>query len=202
MDHRTLEEKYKSLPPEVRAAMDSVEVAKKILAIGEKYALHIDKIEELSNETSLVMLGVTPSEKYKERLINVLEITGETAQKIIVDINNEVLYPIRGFLKKNYETPPPIEGVNEVLDREELLKAIESPGVVGSIEVGSIKYKELSIPAKGGSASGGKEEEKPVLGIAEQKMSGAFKIENSNTVETDKSIAAIKKVDPYREAIL
>lgn len=191
MDHRTLEEKYKSLPPEVRAAMDSVEVAKKILAIGEKYALHIDKIEELSNETSLVMLGVTPSEKYKERLINVLEITGETAQKIIVDINNEVLYPIRGFLKKNYETPPPIEGVNEVLDREELLRAIESPEIMGNIEGGSIKYKELSI----------KKEEEPVLGIAEQKMSGAFKIENSNTVETDKSIAAIKKVDPYREAI-
>ena len=81
--------------------------------------------------------------------------------------------------------------MNEVLDREELLRAIESPEIMGNIEGGSIKYKELSI----------KKEEEPVLGIAEQKMSGAFKIENSNTVETDKSIAAIKKVDPYREAI-
>lgn len=228
MDYRTLEEKYKSLPPEVRAAMDSVEVAKKIMAIGEKYALHIDKVDELSNETSMVMLGVTPSEKYKERLINVLEITDDVAQKIIGDINNEVLYPIRGSLRKIYEvtsstengaregtlsreggsrgTEEPQRLAEEKLDRKELLRVIESPETIGSIKnkVLSIKGKdELVVDRKLGiSEEKIQETPGPALGIAEQKMEGAFKMESSQTVEIDKSIAAIKKVDPYREAIL
>ena len=63
--------------------------------------------------------------------------------------------------KEGYTPEPQAE---ENLDREELLRAIESPEIMGNIEGGSIKYKELSI----------KKEEEPVLGIAEQKDERCF----------------------------
>ncbi|MEK7614155.1 MAG: hypothetical protein AAB428_00610 [Patescibacteria group bacterium] len=95
-----VEEKYKTLPEDVRKAITSVEVSAKITGLAEKYRLHIDKADELSDETGLVMLGLTHPRDYLNNLKKRLEIPEDLAREIVADINNQIFLPIRQSLKK------------------------------------------------------------------------------------------------------
>lgn len=192
-----IEEALRRLPEEFQEAIATSSISNRAIDIGKRYNLHFDQIEKLKNNVMLLALGFIDSSSFSGVIAKELSLTVPQAQAIVGDINREIFEEIRKIIKeKTTEVAPerennvePATKTEESLDREELLKAIESPEQIGSIEGGSIKYKELSI----------KKEEEPVLGIVEQKLGGAFKMENSQMVETDKSIASIKKIDPYRE---
>ncbi|GEM_PF-1304473 len=98
--YEQLEEKYKALPKDVRDAMDSVEVANALQELGVKYKLHIDKVEELSDETSMTMLGLTHPRDYLGNLKKRLDIPEDLAREIVADVNEQIFLPIRESLKK------------------------------------------------------------------------------------------------------
>lgn len=132
-----LEAAYNALPPDLRSAMDSVEISEKITEIGKKQALHIDQLEELANETSLVMLGLVSPAEYPSRLEKALAIPYEQAVAITAAINTEVMSAIRESLKKlhvNWEKtdlPAASEAAPaETIDRDALLKEIETSSPV------------------------------------------------------------------------
>jgi len=95
-----LEDKFKNLPKDIQNAISSVSVGKTMEEIGKKYRLHVDKMNELFDETGLVMLGLTHPKDYIKNLQKRLVIDIDTVKKIAADINEQIFRPIRESLKE------------------------------------------------------------------------------------------------------
>lgn len=94
------QKQYESLPSDVQEAIISVGVANKLTALTAKYKLHLDKAEELSDETSLVMLGITGPSDYMKNLQRRLELPEDLARDLVADVNEQIFKPIRESLKQ------------------------------------------------------------------------------------------------------
>ena len=92
--------KIKALPKDLQDAFFSDEISEAIIEVGKKHNLRIDKIGELGDETSSVMIGETPPNMYIKNLAARLEVDGEKAKAIAEDINQKVFQPVRNSLKK------------------------------------------------------------------------------------------------------
>ena len=95
-----LEEKFDMLPENVRKTLNSVDVEKHILSIGRSHKLHVDILDELADETGLVMLGLTHPRNYVEHLRERLGISNDEAVSLARDVNAQIFSPIREALKK------------------------------------------------------------------------------------------------------
>jgi hypothetical protein len=91
--------KFESLPKDVRAAMESTDIDSRVTELAKKYRLHIDKAEELSDETGLVMLGLTRPENYLKNIRRRLELPEDVAHLLVADVNEQIFKPIRESLK-------------------------------------------------------------------------------------------------------
>ena len=83
--------------------MSSIGTYSKLESIGEKYNLMIDQIGQLEIDTRMVMIGKIKSDDFVDTIAKNLEIPRETAQKIAVDINNEILMTVRESIRKMQE---------------------------------------------------------------------------------------------------
>src|SRR3989344_3480666 len=68
---------YSKLPNDIKEAIFSVDVSDKIIDIGKKHKLAVDKIGIIGNETSRVMLGVTHPNEFIGNLTERLEVDKE-----------------------------------------------------------------------------------------------------------------------------
>lgn len=102
-DNNLLEEKMKSLPPDLQAAMVSVDTANKVQQIADRHDMHIDQAGELADITSLVMLGIIKSSSFVSELSKRAEITTNEAIKIGSEVNNEIFNSVRASLQKIQE---------------------------------------------------------------------------------------------------
>src|SRR3989344_640046 len=96
-------EQFKQLPQDVQDAITSNRVREQIKAIGEKHQLHIDQIGSLETETTFIMIGLEPAKDYIRNIARELRLDGATAQKIAVDVNEQIFRPVRESLKKIHE---------------------------------------------------------------------------------------------------
>jgi hypothetical protein len=99
-DYKTLEEKYKSLPADIQLGMSSPDVPRKILKIADEHELFIEQADELSDEVSYVMLGLTPPKYFVKTISERLKIDEKRAIEITQDINKEIFDGLRESLKK------------------------------------------------------------------------------------------------------
>src|SRR3989344_9663936 len=93
------------LPPELKDAIFSNANAEKMADIGNKYDLLIDKVGEMTNETGLLMLGVTHPNEFVGNLAERLLVDRQTASKIADDINREIFAPVREHLRAMFGMP-------------------------------------------------------------------------------------------------
>lgn len=121
MDHSltTLEEKFKTLPPDVQQAITSVDIAQQLTDIGKAHRLHLDQLDELFDEAGLVMLGLTKPRNFVANLRKRVEISEEDARAIVKTVDAGIFSPIRESLKK-------IHGVDEATTEEEDLSDEET----------------------------------------------------------------------------
>lgn len=91
---------YDDLPEDLQEAIFSVETTRIVTELGKKYALAIDKIGDLANETGMVMLGVAHPKDFVANLEMRLEVDKNKAQAIAGDINDLVFRPVRDSLQK------------------------------------------------------------------------------------------------------
>ena len=154
---------FEKLPEDVRAAITSVGVANLLHEIGEKYRLHLDKIDELFDETTLVMLGLTHPDKYLSRLKERLEIPEDMARDLAEEINNQIFLPIRESLKKIHDVK---EGEDVGIDLRPT--AVENPPAAitsedrkifaeSGIEIGKTTNNNQQITSTGSEEIPGKE---------------------------------------------
>ncbi len=183
-------EAYNKLPKSLQEAVLSVDTTKAIREIGKKYDLPIDKIGELANQATGVMLGFTDSKDLISNLKTNLDVDIETARKIGEDINSKIFLPIRESLmslKNGAEEGG--EKVPTEITKEEVLREIEKTEPP-AIFKGTVVPKESPFDAKMSPRSLGGEK-------------SVFKIppEESEIKEGEDVKEAPPPKDPYREPI-
>ncbi len=126
---KLIKEQYAKLPPVLQEAMQSAHLHEQIAAIGAKHQLHIDQMGLLEDEVMFLMMGFTEPIEFPGHLQENLNISAEVAQKLAIDINENILLPIRDRMENNtteVETPtnitnppavstPPIAPVKSVV---------------------------------------------------------------------------------------
>lgn len=93
-------ELYERIPTDIRMVMDNDEHADKIRAISKKYNLHIDQLGELSAHIGYLMVGALKPKQFIPELVEEMNIDEATATKIVQEVNEQLLTPIRDSLKK------------------------------------------------------------------------------------------------------
>lgn len=186
---------FKNLPDEIKDAVVSVDTARALQTIGEKYALRIDKIGELADEAGLVMMGITHPDNFTKNLMKRLELPEEKVKEIVKEVNEKIFQKIREPLKK-------IQSQEEIEEKpEKIQKREETPQTEGQTEkvppdIPSYQQDEGNIPAN-----------LPTGDISSLKLSRTLKIpkeEQSTSPETRPTPEAAErghKADPYREPI-
>lgn len=95
-----IQERYDKLPADIRQAIDSVDTTNTIVDIGEKHSLMYDQISELVDEVGLVMVGLTPSDRFAGNISRRMKVDIGKAMLVTKDINKEVFDRMRQSLKK------------------------------------------------------------------------------------------------------
>ncbi|MDP3962459.1 MAG: hypothetical protein Q8Q03_01155, partial [bacterium] len=98
-----------NVPADILEAIDSSNVYAKLETIADRYSLHIDQLGQLNADTEGVMVGKIKSDKFVDTIAKSLEIPEKTAEKIAIDINNEIFASIRESLRitqEEAENPP------------------------------------------------------------------------------------------------
>src|SRR3989338_1542277 len=111
---------YSKLPNDIKEAIFSVDVSDKIIDIGKKHKLAVDKIGIIGNETGMVMLGVTHPNEFIGNLTDRLEVDKEKARAIAQEINEQIFKRVRESLRK-------IHNMREGAEEEEQDKIKVSP---------------------------------------------------------------------------
>ncbi len=97
------------LPADVRQAVQSADIGKKIGALGVTYGLHVDQIGELEDETMMVMLGFLSPDAFEQHIAATLRLSPEVSANIAKDINNNIFLAVRAslraFAEKKNTTP-------------------------------------------------------------------------------------------------
>ena len=99
------------LPADVRQAVQSADMAKKIEAPGATYKLHVDQIGELEDETLMVMLGFVEPESFEKRITDSLHLPAEVGKQIAADINRDIFVAVRASLRRFTEEKSAIKAV-------------------------------------------------------------------------------------------
>lgn len=120
-----VQQRLKELPEEIRMAVLSADLDRKIQSIGQKHKLHIDQIGNLEDETLLVMLGFSDPVEFMDQLVERLSVTPVEASLISADVVHDVFMPIRESMRLWAErkkltkdadtTPVPTNSVSSVV---------------------------------------------------------------------------------------
>lgn len=109
ISEKELEHQFGKLPESLQAVISSIDSAKKVVDIGRKHAIHVDKLGELGAETGMVVLGFTNPSQFLSRLTRRLDLPEEKVRPIAEEINTEIFLKIRDALKSTHgegELPP------------------------------------------------------------------------------------------------
>ena len=105
---KNFQELFEKLPQDIKEAMYGIDSSEAIQSISKKYNLLIDKMGILSEETGLVMLGLTHPKDFISNLAKRLQVDQLTAKSIAQDVNEQIFKKVRESLMKIHglgETP-------------------------------------------------------------------------------------------------
>ena len=98
-----IDEHVAALPSELKDAMFDDEIAKKLIAIGKKFGLTIEKTGFLSEETGYIVLGLARPSEFVANLSQALGVDTEKARLIASEINHQILFGLREALKAAHQ---------------------------------------------------------------------------------------------------
>ena len=221
---KIIKDKFDALPESIQEVILSSNYQETLIEVGKQYHLNVEQLGILERETTLVMMGLTPTKDFGDELIRELNVEKENGYQIVKDINEKVFLKIRELLKL-MNTP---EGEEPSLEEE-----VEKPTQVGFIQPKPVETKEEERESIGDQSfiEHGIEiipekleitgtVQKPVVvmpaqkiqptSILTQKMSGPVNIPtiktehtlpnlSGNNVATPKPPTSKPAADPYRE---
>jgi len=104
---KLIQEQYAKLPKQLQDAIQSSHVKEQIAAIAQTHKLHIDQLDPFENEVMLLMMGFTDPIEFIGEIKNTLSVDAETAQAVAIDVNHQILLPIREKMENGqpFEAP-------------------------------------------------------------------------------------------------
>ena len=93
---------YSKLPPTTQQVFSRMAWMETLKTISAKYNLTASQIETLATETTLVLLGIIHLDEYDRTLISELALPKETADKMMIEINDSILKNIRPELEEAF----------------------------------------------------------------------------------------------------
>jgi len=221
-----LKEKYATLPKDLQEAVLSVDSNKVLREITKTNKLHIDQAAEMSDETGLVMLGLTHPGEYVANLKNRLKISEEQARAIAKEVNEKIFVEIKESLKKIHETesgssPEIVDKKQEDtlelkttqeednLKRDDVLKELEKPEplIPKTIPKETLIEKTMEDEKKEApSMQIVKKKEEGIIPIDTGKDLVESQLEKPSTIPSSETTIEVPEkkdyvVDPYREPI-
>lgn len=94
---------YSRLPAEAQEAFSSMQWLETLKRISSKYGLNGQEVETLGTETTLVLLGIISLTEYEEILRKDLSLPPTSIQKMIEEIDAQVINPILPQLLSAFE---------------------------------------------------------------------------------------------------
>ena len=107
-----------TLPPELKQAVYSIDYHEKLQEIIKNNKLMVDQAGKLEAETSLIIMGVEPLDKYVANLVKNVGLSNIQASIVAHDVNESIFKNIRESLKK----------INDQIKKEE--KIIEEINIL------------------------------------------------------------------------
>jgi hypothetical protein len=133
-DYSTIEDKFNSLPDEVKFAMTSPQVSENIKEISGKFGLLLDQMDVLFDVTSYVMLGLIPQKDFSSVLAKELNIGEKQAKIITTEISDKVFSSIRESMRQ-YE-----------LQNQPQTKTVQENYSTNSGQFGKIEEEKVESP--------------------------------------------------------
>lgn len=158
-DADKLDQRFDTLPAEVREAISNSQYQKKLYDIALKYKLGIDAMGTLDEITTRVMLGAIPSDSYGAELSKNINTPKETLDALVADVNEMVFKNIRlSLINKTKESdidkieanpapiPPYKRGVPSIPNNLPILENIKANEKV--MESSGVEILEDKAPEK------------------------------------------------------
>ena len=202
MDENTkkiIKERFDALPKDIQEVILSSGYEETLLSIGNQYKLTVEQLGKLELETTLVMMGLTPTQDFEKELTQELKVDNIKGNQITKEINDKIFLKIRDLLKlmntKEGEEPS-LEENSEIKVEKTGEEIMKSAGI-------EIIPEKLEL--NGGQTNNGNNSNS----ILSQKMSSSvqsavIKTEHTldnitkNSNQTDSGVPK-PKIDPYRE---
>ena len=216
---KTLEEKYRSIPDDVREAISSSDVNQKLQTLTDKYKLQFDEAEKLTQEIGSVMLGLKHPDNFVKNIQSATDLGYQTARQIAEEVNNIIFADIRDSLKQIHskipredddatnETPNPDEELKELDEKQiraELIKEIEHPtekttALIKQIQPEQVKKNNNSAKVENNGTEPQATSTKQKGNSTEQTQ--VTSVSQKSTEKTEQTRTKKYIIDPYRESI-
>ncbi len=148
-----------TLPPELKQAIYSIDYPKKLQEVVKNNKLMIDQAGKLEAETTLVMAGIEPMNKYLGNLVVNVGLSSAQASLVAHDVNELIFKNIREALKqindqileedKIIAETEKVQAFEKEPTKEEVLEGIEHPENIKeneqSISISSLKSNNVGI---------------------------------------------------------
>ncbi|MFA5652009.1 MAG: hypothetical protein WC933_01475 [Candidatus Paceibacterota bacterium] len=215
-----------TLPPEIKQAIYSIDYPQKLQEIVKNNKLMIDQAGKLEAETTLVMAGIEPMDKYVKNLMGNVGLSSIQASVVAHDVNESIFKNIRESLKKINDQMIEEEKVLNEANKEKPLTSSEQPTIQNQtapelhlemqkegIEIGRSNLPEIAPKAEVPMVSSTtlKPTEPfhvnipPVANIVETKLNNTVAVPKETITIEEKTKLPEKPQtggDPYREAIM
>jgi hypothetical protein len=126
-----IQEAYSKAPAHVQEAMASEQMLEVLASIGQKHELDEDQTRALIDTSGLLMLGLTPKDRYAGQLEEQLGLDSAAARALSVDVISAIFERILG----GSSSPPPLPGRSQVLYEDERCRV-----TYATLEVGPTTY--------------------------------------------------------------
>jgi hypothetical protein len=105
-----IDQKISLLPENIRHAVETFNWTEKIMAVGNRYELGLDKITIFHQQTLLVVVGETPASEYEDKLVREMHISRETADDLVEFANEYIFKALQkiAFAEKETRVPDTI----------------------------------------------------------------------------------------------
>lgn len=196
--------KFEELPEKVKNVLNSEESLQKMRDVAKKFDLHIDQEGELSDLTTLLLLGMLKPKEYIEKIQNKLNLSYDTSVKITEEVNNQIIQPIKEYIKETYSNES-----NElvVVDKPgALLPEIIAPSQIEPPQVeikAEIKKDEPKTPEPEIVIPINKTPEPPKIPDVPTEVTKDNPSQSVISIQKtiEKPLPQEHKIDPYREPI-
>ncbi|MDO8658983.1 MAG: hypothetical protein Q7K54_00105 [Candidatus Parcubacteria bacterium] len=102
MDEKTtklIKERFDALPDSIKEVILSSHYEESLIEIGKQYNLNVEQLGIVERETTLTMMGLTPTKDFEGELARELSIDRTKVSQVVKDINEKIFLKIRELLK-------------------------------------------------------------------------------------------------------